>query len=118
MFLSWAQARALVDRYEGTSLRDQRAQALLALMLRMGLRSSEVIALRVDQIRTLDGHVVADVKTKGLENDLDRIKIATEAWSLFDAGWTPPRLPMGRSFVASLRVGCGSCRGVRCASMG
>ncbi|KAB8139731.1 tyrosine-type recombinase/integrase [Chloroflexia bacterium SDU3-3] len=81
MYLTRAQARALVDSCEGASLKDLRDQALIHLMLSTGLRSFEIIDLRIEHCYSLDGHMVAAVLTKGMENDREIIKLTPATWA-------------------------------------
>lgn len=73
IYLTRQQARHLEDVCGGTTLRDLRDLALIRLMIRTGLRSTEVCKLQLNEIGQLDGHTVAWIIGKGGERE--RIKI-------------------------------------------
>jgi site-specific recombinase XerD len=73
VYLARHQARRLEDACAGPTLRDLRDLALIRLMIRTGLRSTEICNLRLADISTLDGHTIAWLVGKGGERE--RIKI-------------------------------------------
>ncbi|NTU85329.1 MAG: tyrosine-type recombinase/integrase [Chloroflexales bacterium] len=73
VYLSRHQARHLEDACEGKTLRDLRDKALICLMIRTGLRSTEACSLQLTDMTSLDGHTIAWITGKGGERE--RIKI-------------------------------------------
>ena len=74
VYLSRAEARLLEDTCVGDTLRDLRDRALLVFMLGTGVRSAEALGLRVEDLSTVDGHMVAWVLGKG--GARERIKLS------------------------------------------
>jgi integrase len=65
-WLSGDQAQDLLDSIPRNTLRGRRDAALIGLLLGCGLRRSEAVALRLDQIQLREGHwVIADLFGKG-----------------------------------------------------
>ncbi len=65
-WLSGDQAQDLLDSIPQNTLRGRRDAALIGLLLGCGLRRSEAVALRLDQIQRREGHwVIADLFGKG-----------------------------------------------------
>jgi integrase/recombinase XerD len=73
VYLSRHQAHQLVEACHGETLRDLRDLALIGLMIRTGLRSTEVCNLQLADMTALDGHTIAWITGKGGERE--RIKI-------------------------------------------
>lgn len=101
--LTRTEARTLLEsvaadaKRPGRELLGLRDLALLGLMLRTGLRRSEVVGLRVGDLGTAQGHAVATVRGKGnvtrtakLPPDLRR---TLQAWQ-DAAGLTDPEAPV------------------------
>jgi len=82
--LSPEQARALVEAPEGSDLRALRDRAILALMVRNGLRVAEVADLRIGDLGEDQGFRVATIRGKG---DVTRqAKLAGPTWEALK-GW-------------------------------
>jgi integrase len=65
-WLSGDQAQDLLNSIPQSTLRGRRDAAMIGLLLGCGLRRSEAVALRLDQIQLREGHwVVADLFGKG-----------------------------------------------------
>ena len=65
-WLSGDQAQDLLDSIPRNTLRGRRDAALIGLLLGCGLRRSEAVALRLDQIQLREGHwIIADLFDKG-----------------------------------------------------
>jgi integrase len=65
-WLSGDQAKELLNAIPQSTLRGRRDAAMIGLLLGCGLRRSESVALRLDQIQLREGHwVVADLYGKG-----------------------------------------------------
>jgi integrase len=65
-WLSTDQAQDLLDSIPRSTILGRRDAALVGLLLRCGLRRSEAVSLRLDQIQLREGHwVVADLYGKG-----------------------------------------------------
>ncbi len=65
-WLSGDQAQNLLNSIPQSTLRRRRDAALIGLLLGCGLRRSEAVALRLDQIQLREGHwVIADLFGKG-----------------------------------------------------
>ena len=65
-WLSGDQAQNLLNSIPQSTLRGRRDAALIGLLLGCGLRRSEAVALRLDQIQLMEGHwVIADLFGKG-----------------------------------------------------
>ena len=65
-WLSGDQAQNLLNSIPQSTLRGRRDAALIGLLLGCGLRRSEAVALRLDQIQLREGHwVIADLFGKG-----------------------------------------------------
>lgn len=73
VYLNRHQARQLEDACAGPTLRDLRDTAIISLMIRTGLRSTEVCNLQLSDIAALEGHTVAWITGKGGRRE--RIKI-------------------------------------------
>lgn len=73
VYLSRAEARQLEDSCAGSSLKDRRDQALIALMLSTGLRASEVVGLQLADLARIDEHSVLWLTGKG--NRRERVKL-------------------------------------------
>jgi integrase len=73
VYLSRSEARQLEDSCAGTSLKDLRDQALIALMLSTGLRASEMVSLQISDLTRIDAHTVLWLTGKG--NRRERVKI-------------------------------------------
>jgi integrase len=65
-WLSSEQAQDLLNSISQDTIRGRRDAALMGLLLGCGLRRSEAVALRLDQIQLREGHwVIADLSGKG-----------------------------------------------------
>ena len=65
-WLSGDQAQDLLNSIPQSTVRGRRGAAMIGLLLGCGLRRSEAVALRLDQIQLREGHwVVADLYGKG-----------------------------------------------------
>lgn len=73
VYLNRHQARQLEDACTGPTLRDLRDTAIISLMIRTGLRSTEVCNLQLSDITALEGHTVAWITGKGGKRE--RVKI-------------------------------------------
>jgi len=82
VYLTRSQARRLLDTCvePPITLREQRDHAIMALMLKTGLRSSEVLGLQVADLAVVEGHAVAWVMRKGQKRG--RIKLGREVRQL------------------------------------
>jgi site-specific recombinase XerD len=81
--LTAEQARALLAAPAGDDLPDLRDRALLALMLRNGLRAAEVVGLRVSDLGEDQGFRVATIHGKG--GKLRQAKLAGVTWEALQA---------------------------------
>ncbi len=73
VYLSRSEARALEDSCAGTSLKELRDRALIALMLSTGLRASETVSLQIADLTRIDEHTVLWLTGKG--NRRERVKL-------------------------------------------
>ena len=104
VYLTRSQARRLLDTCvePPITLREQRDHAIMALMLKTGLRSSEVLGLQVADLAVVEGHAVAWVTRKGQKRG--RIKLGRAVRQLIQvyldaAGIT--RGPIFRRLIAA-----------------
>jgi site-specific recombinase XerD len=81
--LSAEQARALLDAPVGDDLPALRDRALLALLLRNGLRAAEVVGLRIRDLGEDQGFRVAAIRGKG--GKLRQAKLAGATWEALQA---------------------------------
>jgi site-specific recombinase XerD len=107
--LSAEQAKALLAAPTGDDLPALRDRALLALMLRNGLRAAEVVGLRIGDLGEDQGFRVATIHGKG--GKLRKAKLAGATWEALQAWcnradrWTGgPDAPV---FVPVRKAGCG-----------
>jgi len=108
--LTVEQARALLAAPAGDALPDLRDRALLALMLRNGLRAAEVVGLRIGDLGEDQGFRVATIHGKG--GKLRQAKLAGATWDALQA-WGDAADCWARGagaplFVAVRKVGCGA----------
>jgi site-specific recombinase XerD len=108
--LSAEQAKALLLAPVGDDLPALRDRALLALMLRNGLRATEVVGLCIGDLGEDQGFRVATIHGKG--GKLRKAKLAGATWETLQAWcdradrWS--RGPDTAVFVAVRKTGCGS----------
>ena len=81
--LSAEQARALVDAPQGSDLPALRDRAILAVMVRNGLRSAEVVGLTVGDLGEDQGFRVATIRGKG--DRTRQAKLAGPTWEALRA---------------------------------
>ncbi len=108
--LSAEQAKALLAAPKGDDLPALRDRALLALMLRNGLRAAETVGLCIGDLGEDQGFRVATIHGKG--GKLRKAKLAGATWEAVQAWcnradrWTTgPDAPV---FVPVCKAGCGS----------
>jgi site-specific recombinase XerC len=96
-WLTGDQAQALLNAVSQSTLRDRRDAAVIGLLIGCGLRRSETVNLRVDQLQLRERHwVIVDLVGKG-----GRLRtLPVPAWSkgLVDAWLRNSRVTEGRVF--------------------
>lgn len=102
VYLSRSEARRLEETCAGETLRDLRDRALLVFMLGTGVRSAEVLGLRVEDLATIDGHTVAWVLGKG--GARERVKVAPRVQKLVRAYLSAAEITEGVIFRRVRRV--------------
>lgn len=102
VYLSRAEARRLEDASAGDTLRDLRDRALLIFMLGTGVRSAEVLGLRVEDLSTVEGHTVAWVLGKG--GARERVKVAPRVQKVLRAYLSAAEITEGAVFRRVRRV--------------
>jgi site-specific recombinase XerD len=108
--LSAEQVEALLAAPKGDDLPALRDRALLALMLRNGLRAAEVVGLRVSDLGEDQGFRVATIRGKG--GKLRNAKLAGATWEALTA-WCDAASRWaagadGPAFVSVRKSGCGA----------
>jgi integrase/recombinase XerD len=108
--LSTEQAKLLLAAPEGTDLQAIRDRAMLAVMLRNGLRAAEVVGLQAGDLGEDQGYRVAAVKGKG--EKLRKAKLAGPTWEALrvwmDAAGRWPAGPGAPVFVPLVKQGRGA----------
>jgi integrase/recombinase XerD len=108
--LTAEQARASLAAPVGEALPELRDRAMLALMVRNGLRAAEVVGLRVGDLGEDQGFRVATIRGKG--GKLRNAKLAGATWEALTA-WCDAAGRWGGGadapvFVAVRKAGCGA----------
>ena len=103
-WLSRNQAQDLVNAASKANLRGRRDGAMLGLLLGCGLRRSEVVGLRLDQLQSRDGHwVIVDLVGKGRR--LRTVPVPSWCKMLLDAWVRHSGVSEGRVFRRLLKGG-------------
>src|SRR5271169_467479 len=103
-WLTRNQAQELVNAVSRTNLRGWRDGAMLGLLLGCGLRRSEVVGLKLDQLQRRDGHwVIVDLVGKG--GRLRTVPVPTWCKGLIDVWLRHSGVSEGRMFRHVLKNG-------------
>ncbi len=101
-WLTSHQAQDLVDAISQRTLRGKRDAAMIGLLLGCGLRRSETVNLRVDQLQSRQNHwVIVDMLGKG--GRLRTVPVPIWCKSLIDAWLRGSRVTEGKVFRRVLR---------------
>lgn len=103
-WLTRNQAQDLVNAASQANLRGRRDGAMLGLLLGCGLRRSEVVGLRLDQLQSREGHwVIVDLVGKGRR--LRTVPVPSWCKELLDAWVRDSGVSEGRVFRRLLKGG-------------
>jgi integrase len=103
-WLTRNQAQDLVNAASKANLRGRRDGAMLGLLLGCGLRRSEVVGLRLDQLQSREGHwVIVDLVGKGRR--LRTVPVPSWCKALLDAWVRHSGVSEGRVFRRLLKGG-------------
>jgi integrase len=103
-WLTWNQAQELVNAASNKDLRGWRDGAILGLLLGCGLRRSEVVGLKLDQLQTREGRWVI-VDLIGKERRLRTVPVPLWSKQLLDAWLRHSGVSEGRVFRRVSKAG-------------
>jgi site-specific recombinase XerD len=103
-WLSAAESSEVLDRASGASVRAKRDYAMLALLLGCGLRRSELVGLKMDEIQIRQGHwAIVDLIGKG--GHIRTVPIPQWVKSALDIWTIAAEIKEGKMFRAVARTG-------------